>query len=270
MKNAIVYSIFCSDDILEQNYSFLQLRYSIDTLRKFNKDIPVIVYLAPTGILETLRGPVPSDNVTYMTYDIHPNDKLENFFYSLWTSHKWPNTFHALETGGYDNVLYADADTFWQRDPEELFNKYGNDKSIYTKRDSFAEFESLLQPKSPPANDGINLVSKYLIPYKEDIINARIDKVIEWQRKHEDITDERLIVSGLQWLAYQYAVSECMFELDNPVKFFDKEDVALEDEWNDMTPAERREVAVMHYFNYNTEYYVPQMYKILRNYNDDK
>jgi hypothetical protein len=265
MKNAIVYSIYSSQDEIELNYNFMQLRYSIDTLRKFNQDIQIYVYVAPEGILETIRGPVNMENVKYISYQCEPNPKLNNEVYATWTAHKWPNAFHALEYFELDNVLYVDADTFWQRDPQELFDKYGNSEYIYAKQDiNGQEYSHLLELKAPPMNDGVNLLSKKVLKYKEDLLDARIDKVLEWQNIHQHNPDETIREDLIQWLSCQYAVSEHMYEIGNEIKFFDVSDVALEDEWEEMSPSERREVAVMHYFNYNTEEYLPQMYKILR------
>ena len=46
MKNAIAYSFVLRSGNIKDLRCYQQLRYSIDTLRKYNQDIPVYVYIA--------------------------------------------------------------------------------------------------------------------------------------------------------------------------------------------------------------------------------
>lgn len=260
MNNAIVYSMHCSNPEIELNYSFRQLRYSLDTLRHYNKDIPVKVYLSPVGIFDTIERPIAVPNVEYIEFNAEEDPRFEHATYALWTSHKWPSTFDALERFGYDNVLYVDADTFWGADPQILFDKYGNSEYIWSKQDFFDDFFKFIKLNHTPMNDGVNLVSNKILKYKERILRERIERVLDWQEEFASFEDERLKVEGVQWAACQYAVSEYMGYLGRPVQFFDTKDVCLAHEYENMSVEDQLMIVVCHYLNYNTDYYLPAVY----------
>lgn len=259
-NNAIVYSIHSSHSLIEHNENFQQLRYSIDTIRKYNSDIDIKVYISPSNAFGTRWKTVPTHNVEYISFDAKADPRFEHQLYALWTSHKWQNTFRALEDYGYDNVLYIDADTVWQTDPENIFNKYGNQESIWTKQDVFLDFMEFMNLDNPVLNDGVNLVSKLMLPYKDALLNARVEKVLGWQEKYLDLGEYDMRVYGVQWAACQYAVSEYLYEAGIPPKFFDKMDVAVLDEYDEMTDSEKASCGVLHYFNFATERFLPPEY----------
>ena len=55
MNNALVYSLHCDENNLYLNYSFEQLKLSVSTLRKYNKDLKVVVYVSPSGLLDIIK-----------------------------------------------------------------------------------------------------------------------------------------------------------------------------------------------------------------------
>ena len=69
MKNAIVYSFHLRQGNLKDLACYKQIRYSIDTLRKFNKDIPVYVYISPSNIDTSDLG--LGENVTIVKFDVN-------------------------------------------------------------------------------------------------------------------------------------------------------------------------------------------------------
>lgn len=259
-SNAIVYSIHSSNPSIEDNANFQQLRYSIDTLRKYNKDIDIKVYISPSDALETKEKPLPTHNIEYIAFDAKADPRLEHQLYALWTSHKWQNAFRALEDFDYENILYIDTDTFWQSDPEKIFRDYGNQEFIWTKADRYIKFIDFMKLKNIAINDGVNLLSKKMLKYKDGILNARVEKVLEWQEEYSYLGDYEMRASGIQWAACQYAVSEYLCEIGVPPKFFKEEDVAILDDYESMSLKERSEVGLVHYFNFATHVFLPQEY----------
>lgn len=260
MNNAIVYSIHSSEPEIELNRNFRQLRYSLDTLRHYNKDIPVKVYVSPPGILDTITKPISYPNVEYIEFNAEEDPRFEHKVYALWTSHKWPNTFDALIRFNYDNVLYVDSDTFWGADPQILFDKYGDSDHIWAKQDFFYAFFEIMKLNQTPMNDGVNMVSKKMLRYADRILSERIERVLDWQEEFDDLQDRKLRDEGVQWAACQYAISEFMGYVNKPVKFFDTKDVALAHEYDDMDVNDQLMVVVCHYLNYNTDRFLPAYY----------
>jgi hypothetical protein len=261
MKNAIIYSIHSSVSPVELNQNFRQLRYSIDTLRQYNKEIPIKVYLSPIGIFDTRTRDVRADNIEYIEFNAVTDSRFYHEVYALWTSHKWPNAFDALEKFDYDNVLYVDADTLWHNDPEKLFTKYGNTNHLWCRNDTAGgKFHSFTKLNATPINDGVNLISKQMLKYKDQILQKREEMVLNWQKEYEDSDDEEIKGGVIHWAAGQYAISEYMASIDNPVHLFDDADVCYAEEYFEKTQQEVSNLVVCHYFNFNTDFFLPKYY----------
>ena len=140
MKNVIIYSLHSNFPKIDTLLQWREMRYSIDRLREFNKDIPIKIYMSPVGIVESATMPLDLHNAEIIQFNATAYDGLADQNLARFVSHKWNSTFHALETYGYDNALYIDGDTIWYDDPAKLFDKYGNTDYIYTKRDKFDRF----------------------------------------------------------------------------------------------------------------------------------
>jgi hypothetical protein len=259
-RNAIVYSIHSSNLEIEHNANFQQLRYSIDTIRKYNKSIDIKVYISPSHIFETRTKPIPRDNVEYIPFDAKADPRFEHQLYALWTSHKWENAFRALEEYQYDNVLYTDADTLWQIDPEYIFAAYGDEECLWAKQDVYDTFINFLNLDNEVINDGVILLSKKMLKYKNGILKARIDKVLEWQEQYSDLGHYEMRSFGIQWVACQYAVSEYLHEINLPPKYFNKYDVAVLEDYEQMTTKERSTVSLLHYYSFAAHEFLPKEY----------
>lgn len=266
MKNAIVYSLHSNLLKIDSLLQWREMRYSIDTLRKFNKDIPIKIYISPIGVADSATIPLNLHNAEIVEFNAPGYDKLLDQNLARFVSHKWISTFHALETYEYDNVLYVDGDTIWYDDPEKLFSKYGNTDYIYTKRDNFDLFIDFMKNNgeivAEPMNDGVNLVSKKVLKYKDYILNERFSRVYQWQEKYKDLKDEEITIHGIQWASCQYAISEAMNDIDMPVRFFDTPDVFIASEMDTFEGISESGSVIFHYLNHNAYLFIPFWYTI--------
>lgn len=261
MKNAIVYSIHSNSPKLDPLIAWRQIRYSIDTLRIVNKKIPVKVYISPPGIIDTAVMPYQSENIEYIEFNATADKRIDDANKARLTGHKWISTFNALEKFDFDNVIYVDGDTVWYKDPEILFEKYGGSEHIYSKQDRMDNFVGFLGIEAPVMNDGVNMVSKKVLKYKDYILKERYDRVFAWQERFRNTHDEQNIY-GIQWLSCQYAVSEAMKEVGIPVKYFDIGDVLLASDPMGCHYPEKSGAVLFHYLAQNTNKFLPKWYNI--------
>jgi hypothetical protein len=69
----------------------------------------------------------------------------------------------------------------------------------------------------------------------------------------------------VQWVACQYAMSEYMLDQNNPIKFFDDEDVYVVGwlpTFKDLSFEEKTKMCVIHYLSYNMWYFAPNAFKV--------
>ncbi len=260
MKNAIVYSFhFESGDPNNHGY-WGQIQYSIDSLRKYNKTIPVRFYSSPPGAYLKAKTQLKNVEIVEFTADEHP--PMDDHILSKRRKHRWPNAYSLLESGDYDNVLYVDQDTVWQGDPQLIFDKYGNSDVIFSKSDSWEEFTDYLPLTTKPMNDGITLFSRHALSYKDDLLIAVEDKMAEWQEllRPQLETNENLWRSGVQYASCQYATSEYLASIGKHFLEFDPMDVSIIHEYRDMPDEDKKKVIVFHYLNQNYADFVPPEY----------
>lgn len=266
MNNVIVYSLHSNFPKIDTLLQWREMRYSIDRLREFNKDIPVKIYMSPIGVTESATMPLDLHNAEVIEFNATAYDGLADQNLARFVSHKWNSTFDALERYGYDNALYVDGDTIWYDDPQKLFDKYGDTEYIYTKRDKFDRFVDFMKDNgdifSEPMNDGVNLVSKHVLKHKDYILNERFKRVHQWQEKYKDLKDEEITVHGIQWTSYQYAISEAMNDIGMPVKFFDSSDVLVASEMDTFEGISESGATIFHYLNHNAYLFIPFWYTI--------
>jgi len=265
MNNALVYSMHIDEGNIKSNYSFEQLVLSVSTLRKYNKDLKVIVYVSPKGILGPDRYRVDNTNFEFIEFDADYDKRLNNRIYSIWTSHKWDNTFDALRSKSLDNVLYVDTDIIFQKDPEYIFTKYGNTNTIYGKPDISDTWLGTFNVRNGGMNDGTFLIPKSALKYEEGLLKHRVEYVYNLQEKFKDETDTNITDVGIQWVACQYAMSEYMIDQGNPIKFFDDEDLYIVG-WLSIfqeLPFEQKiNMCMIHYLSYNMWYFAPDAFKV--------
>lgn len=267
MNNAIVYSIHAGEGTLNKNYSFEQLKVSVNSIREFNQDIDIIVYFSPITSVCTDMIPLMQKGVEFIPFTAKADPRIDHKLYALWTSHKWENSFKALRDFELDNVLYVDTDTVFQRDPNILFKKYGNSKSIFGKPDVSDKYTKLFNAKKGGMNDGQYLLSKHVLKYEKDLLKARIDYVLHLQEIFKDHEDEDLRINGVQWVSCQYGISEYLYHVGNPLRFFDEKDVYIVHRIEEFRQLPRKIIknfVLIHYLNYNTYLFAPKAYEVYK------
>lgn len=255
MKNAIVYSFYLRSGNLKDLHCYKQLRYSIDTLRKFNKKITVYVYLSPSDIETSELG--FDNNVTVVKFDLAdesgwPEDWV-NLGYFEFLEHRWRNAIDAIHSHDLDNVLYLDTDTVFHADPETLFLKYGSTNHMWAKPDNSNDLMTKVEVW-PGMNDGQFILSKELA--NKDILSHMKFYVNHILSRHkEKLTDQEY--KDLCWVSTQYSVWDYFQNSKNPVKHFDENEVMLH------TEPEVKDISSLilhHYYSGNTYKFVPREY----------
>lgn len=261
--NAIVYSLHSDEGDLTLNYNFVQLKKSVETLRQYNKKIPVLVYASPIEAIPKY-GEYPLTTVTFVGFDVEWDKRLEHETYARWTSHKWKNSFHALEKYKFDNVLYVDTDTFFQGDPEKLFREYGGTSFIVGKKDISEDWTKVFDVKRGGMNDGQYLLSKKTLEYKDELLKERVEYVLRLQERYKKSKDKDLKDIGIQWVSCQYAVSEFLNKIGKPLQFFKDTDVYIIykiEEFESLPKEISDKIILIHYLNYNMHRYCPEAYE---------
>lgn len=261
--NAIVYSVHVDNGNLSNNYNFEQLKTSLSTLRKVNNEIPVKVYIsAPEAEDMHILDHFKDKNLEVILFNLQFDSRLKGNVYTRWTAHKWPNTLDALKRFNLDNVLYIDTDTFFQKDPEFLFLKYGNTPHVWGKSDVEKIWPERFELNDLGMNDGQQLLSKHTLTFLEDLITTRDELVYKMQEKHKDTDDKKLYVA-IQYIYGQYAVSEFLKSINNPLRHFDDEDVLVIIDPNKFDNSlNKNDVALVHFCNINMQRFDPNAYKV--------
>ena len=255
MGNAIVYSFHVRSGKVKNLFCYKQLRYSIDTLRKFNKDVPVYVYISPSSIDTSDLG--FDSNVNIVKFDSVDNDGWPedwvNLGYFEFLKHRWQNAIESIHSYGLDNILYLDTDTVFHGDPNKLFEKYGSTNHLWAKPDNSNDLMAKVEVW-PGMNDGQFILSKELA--KKDIM-SHIKFYVNHTLSHnkEKLTDTEW--KNLCWVSTQYAVWDYFQNCNNPVRHFDDAEVMLhiEPEYRDTS-----NLIVHHYYSGNTNKFVPKEY----------
>jgi hypothetical protein len=256
MNNGIVFSIVINEkDAMETHYLYKQLSHSLNTLRKVNKYIDVKVYYS-------CKDGLPTNHETYFPLDQKTefipfennisldwyNTFLEGGFAAV-IEHRWINAFKGLEDFNFDNILYMDTDTQFFVDPEEIFIKYGNSESIWTREDTCEDLMKALKIY-PGMNDGITLISKNVLKHK-DLCLSSIKKYINYTLdKYSSILSEANHFH-LNWVIIQYAAFDYFYQR-NIHEYFSKDDILLHVENKKDTHM------IHHYFTGNSSNFLPE------------
>lgn len=273
MKNAIVYSFHVREKEVVQNICYKQMRYSIDTLRKFNKDIPIYVHISPSNINTESLG--FDKNVHIVKFDTVDDGGWSkdwvDWGYLEFLKHRWENAISSVLNYDLDNILYLDTDTVFHKDPEILFNNYGSTNYIWAKPDNSNDLMSKVNVLSG-MNDGQfilnkSLASKEILTHMKFYVNDILSKY------KESLTNEEY--RNLCWVSTQYSVWDYFQKNDNPIKYFDEKEVMLHVEPQDKDTSD---LILHHYYSGNTNKFVPQSYikktlkeiSIILNYPSDK
>jgi hypothetical protein len=252
MSNAIVYSFHVREKHISQNRSYKQLRYSLHTLRKFNKSIQAYVYISPKqSALNVELG----ENVTVVPFDNFNEpgwpESWTNFGYQEFLRHRWENAIKSIKDYGLSNILYLDTDTIFYDDAEKLFSKYGNTDQLWAKPDNSENIMSKVEVW-PGMNDGQFLLSdKTAKPEILQHIKFYVNHTLSHNKKRLSEEEHR----SLHWLAVQYAVFDYFKNINNPVAHFDESEVMLHIE---PTYRDTSRLVLQHYYSGNFERFVPK------------
>ena len=260
MSNAIVYSIHI-DGELNDSLHIKELKYSIKTLRDYNKDIDVNIYISPSFKAGQLK--INSCQVIGFDAVVDPNLPYQKM--SRWIDHKWKTAFDSLEANGYDAVLMIDPDTIYFNDPELLFKKFNRSSKVYAQQEIWEDMLEVIDLKRPQMNDGVVLINKDCLKFKQDIFWNRDSFVLDLIQKYNDIIDHDSIFwkTGIMWSSSQYAVSEYFHEIQNPVEYYDNSvcfGLGLENFSNDKILEDNPDLIILHYTNFLVEYFLPKEY----------
>jgi len=255
MKNAIVYSFHVRSGDIKDIACYKQIRYSLDTLRKFNKEIPVYIYISPSNIDTSSLGFDKNTNI--IKFDVQddggwPTDWVE-MGYLEFLKHRWENAIQSVHSYDLDNVLYLDTDTVFHSDPEILFKKYGSTMHMWAKPDNS---DSLMAKVDVwlGMNDGQFILSKQLA--NTEMLSHMKFYVNHILSKHkENLTDQEY--RDLCWISTQYSIWDYFRNNNNPVKYFDEKEVMLHVE-----PLQKNtdSLVLHHYYSGNTDRFLPSKY----------
>jgi hypothetical protein len=253
MNNAIVYSFVLKHGNIKDLACYKQLRYSVDTLRKFNKHIPVYVYISPSSIdTSDLNLGV---NVNIVKFDVEDDGGWpDDWRWMDFLKHRWENAIKAVKHYRLDNVLYLDTDTIFYNDPEILFDKHGSTSHMWAKPDNSYDLMSKVDV-FPGMNDGQFIMSKEIA--STDILSHMKWYVNHILSKHKDnLTEEEY--NNLSWVCTQYAVWDYFEHQNNPVKHFDELEVMVstEPEFKDTS-----NLILHHYYSCNSDKFLPKEYR---------
>lgn len=260
MANAVVYSIHVDGD-LEDSLHIKELKYSIKTLRDYNKDIDINIYISPDFKAEQLT----IDYCKVIGFNAVVDPGLPYQKMSRWIDHKWKTAFHALETKGYDAVLMIDPDTIYFDDPEKLFAKYNVSDKIYGQQEIWQDMLNAIDLQRPQMNDGVVIINKDCLKFKDDILYNRDAFVLDLIEKYKDIIDHEhpFWKTGIMWSSSQYAVSEYFYSIGNPVEYYDQSvlfGLNLEDKTLSEIANENKDLIILHYTNFLVKHFLPKEY----------
>lgn len=267
-RRAIIYSL-ASPVALNFNQHWQQIPFSIETARKYT-DIPIKVYVSK-GLLASasLRPNEMFGNVEVVEFE----DCLASLYpsYGGWEyagklDHKWKNALDMFSKFDVDRVLFVDGDTFFARDPNELFDKYSDPEVIWTREENPNFITDQIQHIvriSRFVNDGQFILPKKVAMRIQHSFAVRQQKYIrEILTSTEGIlseSDHRL----MHWLSSQYSVTKVLDYFGVGVRFFDRRDTTLANEpmhHHRHSGCPGVQSILHHYFFGNTPRYLPERY----------
>lgn len=252
MKNAIVYSFHVRGNSVSENMCYKQMVYSIHTLRKYNKNIPVYVYISPKGKANEINL---GDNVYINQFDNFNEEgwpeQWTKLGYQEFLRHRWENAIKTIHNYNLDNILYLDTDTIFYDDVDKLFNKYGNTKHLWAKPDNSTDLMNKVEVW-PGMNDGQFLLNKDIANFDIlDHIKFYVNHTISFNKNR--LSEEEHL--NLYWVSVQYAVFDYFANKNNHVKHFDESEVMLHLE---PTYKNTESLILQHYYNGNFTKCVPK------------
>lgn len=253
MNNGIVFSIVVDDKYdIEHHNLYRQLSHSLNTLRKFNTDIKVKVYYShKPGLPKNHSSYFPQDpNTEFISFENTISSDWHSGFWSAdVVEHRWINAFKGLEDFNFDNILTMDTDTEFFRNPEELFEKYGNTEFLWSREDNCDNLTKILRIY-PAINDGVSLISKKILKHKDMCLLSMKQYINYTLEKYKPILSEK-DYRQLPWVIIPYSVYDYFYPR-HINRYFDKDDVLMHIENKKDTHV------IRHYFSSNASKFLPK------------
>jgi hypothetical protein len=259
INNGIVYSFHLRHGELDDLMCYKELLYSIDTLRKYNKNIPIKIFISPPGSYSHAINKINHENVEIIDFvNDYGNNWNEDWIkqgYAEFLVHRWKNALSSIEMFNFDNILYLDTDTIFYKDPEILFEKYGGSYCLWAKPDN-TDFITKKLGIYPALNDGQFILSKEIAVQKENILNHMNWYVNDIIEKTKNILNEEEH-HMLLWLTTQYSVYDYFNKQNNPIMHFNPYEVTTD--INSIID-NLSELVLHHYYTNNAEIFLPEKY----------
>lgn len=256
MNNAIVYSFHIREDDQKRNGCYRQFLYSLETLRKHNKDIPVKVFVSSS---QKLQIKINDANIQLINFNnVFPNSFPRDWVetgHAEWLYHRWINAFRSFKLFDFDNILYIDTDTVFYNDPQKLFDRYGNTERLWAMPDTEIQLMNKIG-LGTGMNDGQVIISSKIYKYSKEIVGYMERYVYDIiENKRESLTEEEHF--HLYWLCTQYAIASYFKNINNPVQYFDNKFVIIGDMDEGL---DKTDLILHHYFSGNTNRYLPERF----------
>jgi lipopolysaccharide biosynthesis glycosyltransferase len=256
MNNAIVYSFHIREDDQKRNGCYRQFLYSLETLRKYNKNIPVKVFISSSKKLEIKINDVNTQLINFNNVlpSFFPKDWIETG-HAEWLYHRWINAFRSFKLFDLDNILYIDTDTVFYNDPQKLFDRYGNTEQLWAMPDTEIQLMNKIG-LGTGMNDGQVIISSKIYKYSKEIVKYMERYVCDIiENKRESLTEEEHF--HLYWLCTQYAIASYFKNINNPIQYFDNKFVII----GDMNKGiDKTDLILHHYFSGNTNRHLPERF----------
>lgn len=265
---AIVYSYNRRADArvgLNNLYHYDEMLYSVSTVRKYNKNIPIYIYLSPQFVMEYTDTKIDKlfENVniiyfdnTFSEYDKWP-EKYIRMEYWHCLQHRWKNAMNCIIENNFDRILFLDSDTILHDDVNNLFEIYSDENSFYALDDCTYHILEKLKVTHPTISFGMNdgqfiLSKKIANKLFENFFDTHRKIIIDLLENSAEILTESEH-THLHWLAGQYALYLLLETYQIPYSKFDIQHVqfSTQPDHNDTS-----KLILHHYFSGNRHKYL--------------
>lgn len=258
--NYILYALYLpnlTDENSHNQQIFSQFYYSLETLKQTGYNGKVVVYYDSNIDLSKFYYLNNYNAVRDFDFVFFTKFKYDSYLKILTPAsfQKWQSLKIFNRSYDYDSVLYVDNDTFFNRNPKELFEKYKEENIFYSKQ--YDKTKNLFYEKINLATASINS-GQFLLNKKI------IDKLDQQNLFLQNITKEyfKILISTMEykpkmvpqmyWIGEEYAVTKILESYVIPIKQFDDIDCKF--------GTVDRTTVFSHYYSANTKNAIPEKY----------
>ena len=259
--SAIVYAMYSDREDIDNLMQWRELLYSVKTLREYNTEINVKVYVSPANRVNNISMFPIMENLEIIPIDNPVTHAMPNEQVAKWLDMKYNAAFDTLSNGSYDRVLMIDSDTIYQSDPLILLNKY-DENIFYACPDGYDDLFRILGVSHKFMNDGVVIVPRWALEIKDELLEARRSYVESLMNRFENKINKSsdMWVFGICWASFQYGIYEYLEGIQRAVKYFDHSDVATLVDWWDLE--DKLSPAIVHYWSMGYKDFLPSDYLV--------